>query len=280
MAASKNELAQFEAALYLSREKGVGAAGFKRLLERHKQPTKALEVWRQDKHTLFITAEQSLNKSDTANQIEYSLNKLKNGEALGLWYSQNEYPKQLYSLSEPPPVLFLTSKLKPCRFAAVVGARKATKEAVCYTQKLVLRLAAEGYAIISGGAAGVDSAAHSAALKNNIYTAAVLATGIDVVYPPCNTELFKEIAEKGVLMSEMMFQTKPQKSFFPARNRIVAAMADVICVVQASHRSGAMITARWGVKLNRKIITVNPLTSDLSLWGGNLSLIKAGAKVY
>ncbi|HAE41266.1 MAG TPA: hypothetical protein DCG57_21935 [Candidatus Riflebacteria bacterium] len=274
-------LQEFAAALQLSRHKGVGAAAFRRLLDVYRLPSLALASWLADGSDKNPDLQrQSRLKSATTLLIKNALDKVGSGEFLGWYYSQTGYPQQLHDLGEPPPVLFGSSEIRPLRFAAVVGARKLSPEAVRPAEEMVCQLVKEGYAIVSGGALGADTVAHKKALDLGAYTAAILATGLDIVYPVTNASLFAEIARSGVLLSEMMPGAKPQRSFFPARNRIIAALADVVAIVQADAGSGALITAAWASRLGRRLLVLAPQTDDAELWAGNIQLIEAGAGVY
>lgn len=271
---------EFAAALKLSREKGVGAATFRRLMENHSLPTLAYQAWLEERVGQEITAAVSQRKSSTNEQVELALSQLASGKISGRYYSQKGYPEALKDLGEPPPVLFFSGELPEARFAAVVGARKCVPFAEKMTVALVRCLIAEGFTIISGGAAGIDAVAHQAALGCGCKTVAVLATGVDIVYPACNQALFERIKENGALVSEMMPGAKPVRSFFPTRNRLIAAMADVVAVVQADAGSGSLITAGWAAKLGRKILTVEPPAGQPEIWAGNQKLIAAGAGIF
>ena len=270
-------MTELSKAIELSRMPGVGASVFKNLLNEHKQPSIAIKSFLKD---AIVLSQQSKNKASVKNLIENTLSLLKKRIIFGCYYSSPEYPVQLCDLSEPPPVLFSTSKIKPVKYAAVVGARKATKDALRMTKKIVQKLVAEGYTIVSGGAIGIDSCAHREALKLKKNTVAVLGNGIDVSYPKENEGLFDAIKKSGNLISEFLAGTQPHRSFFPTRNRIIAALADVVIVVQASKKSGSMITAKWATKLKRKIVTISPLTDNELLWEGNQRLIDAGAGIF
>ncbi len=270
---------ELAAALRLSREKGVGAAMFRRLIDEFILPSIALRSWRNHigaRHSLMAV---SLGKSKTTAQIRQTLALIKAGNLQGWYYSQSGYPPQLHDLGEPPPLFFATSALPSLRFAAVVGARKMAAGTSGLVEAVCRKLAANGYAIVSGGAAGVDAVAHTAALDCRAYTLAVLGTGLDVVYPACNRDLFEKIRAEGALMTELMPGTRPARSFFPTRNRIIAAMAEVVVVVQASEKSGSIITADWARRLHRRLLVVDPPDgSDPDAWAGNLRLLADGAE--
>jgi DNA processing protein len=212
--------------------------------------------------------------------IEAAVAKVAGGEMQGYYYSQSGYPSQLNDLGEPPPVLFSSCVIRPVRFAAVVGARKLSAAAIAPAHDLVRQLVSEGYAIVSGGAEGADAVALQESLDLGAYTAAVFATGLDVVYPAVHVGLFEKFRQAGVLLTEMMPGARPQRSFFPARNRIIAALADVVAVVQAGESSGSLITAAWASRLGRRILVLPPPTDADPAWAGNHRLIEAGAGVF
>lgn len=273
-------LREFSAALQLSREKGIGAAAFRRLLDLFGMPSLALAHWHNTASQVENKSRQSRLKSATSAMMEVAVEKVASGEMMGWYYSQSGYPSQLSDLGEPPPVLFSSGDIRPAKFAAVVGTRKLSPEAISAAQEMVRQLVLEGYSIVSGGAEGADTVALQESLKLGAYTTAVFATGLDVIYPAVNAGLFDKIRRSGVLLSEMMPGARPQRSFFPARNRIIAALADVVAVVQAGESSGALITAAWASRLGRRILVLPPAQNNASAWAGNKRLIEAGAGVF
>jgi DNA processing protein len=247
------EMDEIEIAIRLSRSKGVGAAGFKRLIDEYKLPSIAKEIWLKEQLARKLN-KVSLGKNFSEEQINNTLEYISEDKCIARYYGQIGYPEQLKVLTEPPPIVYMSSDLKDIPLAAVVGSRKADKaimkEAKAYTEKLI----DEGYGIISGGAVGIDKIAHETALEKNAYTVAVIANGIDVVYPSINREMFEKIKEKGLLITELMVGAEPQKSFFPTRNRLIAAMADIVYAFPTSESSGTLITVKWAKKLGKKVI--------------------------
>ncbi|HMM61643.1 MAG TPA: DNA-processing protein DprA, partial [Candidatus Rifleibacterium sp.] len=126
----------------------------------------------------------------------------------------------------------------------------------------------------------VDTVAHRTALDSGVYTIAVLGTGLDVIYPAANAGLFTEIRKNGALMTELMPGARPARSFFPTRNRIIAAMAETVIVVQAAAGSGSMITANWAARLGRNVMTILPPSGkeNTVAWEGNRILLNSGAR--
>ena len=173
--------------------------------------------------------------------------------------SSPEYPALLRQIHHPPRILFIKGSLAqlPERLVAVVGSRKASPYGKNVAERLGEDLAAAGVAVVSGAARGIDSAAHRGCLQQKGVTIAVLGCGIDVAYPPENRELLKEIAATGgCVMSEYAPGTQPRPKFFPARNRIIAGLAQATIVVEANEKSGALITADMALEEGREVLAV------------------------
>ncbi|MCX7741249.1 MAG: DNA-processing protein DprA [Meiothermus sp.] len=190
---------------------------------------------------------------------------------IGLW--EEAYPERLRHLDNPPTVLYLRGRLpgNP-KNIGIVGTRKASPWAVAWTQRVARELAKAGVGVISGLALGVDAAAHRGALEGGGYTLGVLGSGMDRLYPPQN----RALAEQMHLLSEFPLGTPPQAGLFPRRNRIVAALADAVLVVEAGEKSGSLITARFALELGRDVLAVPGRPSDASSLGCN-RLIQDGA---
>jgi DNA processing protein len=142
------------------------------------------------------------------------------------------------------------------RAVAMVGSRGATRAACDLAAGLAGELVQAGYAVVSGGALGIDAAAHRGALDARGITFAVLGCGVDIIYPDRHGPLFAEIAASGGLLSQFEPGCPPRHGQFPVRNRIVAALAEAVVVVEARGRSGALITARLGRELGRRVLAV------------------------
>jgi DNA processing protein len=160
-----------------------------------------------------------------------------------------EYPARLLRLAQAPESLWVRGRLprdgasrESC--VAIVGSRAASESGRSIATALATGLGAAGHAIVSGGALGIDAAAHRGALQARAATFAILGCGVDVVYPDRHARLFDEIAGAGGLVSEYEPGTAPRKGNFPARNRIIVALSDAVIVVEARSRSGALVTAR------------------------------------
>jgi DNA processing protein len=192
--------------------------------------------------------------------------------------SDPDYPPGLRALAMPPPIRVAGGLAGGTCLVAVVGTRRADREAEVFTEAFAADLAAAGAVVVSGGARGIDSAAHRGALSVGGVTWAVLATGLDEAYPPENASLFVEIAERGALVSEVFDQVVPRKGRFHSRNRLVAAIADVVVVVQAPERSGALSTARFAERYGKQRYVVPSAPWD-PLGEGGLALLERGAKI-
>jgi len=188
------------------------------------------------------------------------------------------WPIRLMELRRPPPCLHLRGD--PALFAlpgvAVVGARHASAAGVEIARRLGRDLAGEGYAVISGMARGIDSAAHRGALDAGGATIAVLGCGVDVCYPADSRDVYARLPREGLLVSEFDHGAGPLRGHFPQRNRIIAALAQAVVVVEGGHRSGSRITADLALELDREVLAVprDPLTPGSAMPN---RLIQAGA---
>lgn len=193
-----------------------------------------------------------------------------------------EYPQNLKSIEAPPPLLYVrgqTLVLNTPLSLAVVGARNASINGRKTASRIAYDLTEQGVMIVSGMARGIDGAAHKGAMYAKTQTAATLAvlgTGADVPYPEENRELYEQIATQGAVISEFPLGTLPAASNFPRRNRIVAGLAQAVLVVEATAKSGSLITAHLGRDLGRKILAVPGAPNDARAEGPN-RLIKNGA---
>ena len=201
------------------------------------------------------------------------------GEGIALLvYGTTGYPPALRDLSAPPSLLYALGRTDLLRDpgVAVVGSRRATAYGRRIARQLGASLAGQGRCVVSGMAMGVDAAAHRGALPGP--TAAVLGSGVDVVSPPRNAALHREIRENGVVVSEYAPGVQAEPHHFPVRNRIIAALASDVVIVEASQRSGALITAGLALDLGREVHAV-PGPIDRPTSEGTNRLIADGAGV-
>ncbi|WP_368641078.1 DNA-processing protein DprA [Castellaniella ginsengisoli] len=193
------------------------------------------------------------------------------------------YPRTLYALTDPPPVLYAHGRLHILErpMLAIVGARHATADGERNARAFARHLAQQGWCVVSGLASGIDGAAHAGALEAGEAgggTLAVLGTGIDRVYPPSHHALAHRIASQGLLLSEFPLGAPGLRFHFPQRNRIVAALSQGVLVVEAAARSGSLITARLAGEMGREVFAI-PGSIHSPLSRGCHALIRQGAKL-
>ncbi len=191
---------------------------------------------------------------------------------------EDSYPWLLKEIADPPLALFIKGNLPPpdSVFIAIVGSRNPTPYGVEVAKKLGRELSAAGVCVVSGAAAGIDSAAHRGALELNGFTIAVLGCGVDIAYPASNRLLLESIRKNGCLISEYPPGIKPDKFRFPERNRIIAGMCNGVVVVEAAEKSGALVTAECALSENREVFAVPGSIFSPKSAGTNF-LIKNGA---
>jgi DNA processing protein len=172
-----------------------------------------------------------------------------------------EYPSNLRMIHQHPPVLFMrgTADERDVTSVAVVGTRQPTPRGIDQARELATGLAAQGVPVISGLAAGIDAAAHTAALTAGGRTVAVIGTGIDRVYPPQNAGLQEEIVAKGLVVSQFLPGAPPTKASFPMRNAVMSGYALATVVVEAADRSGSRVQARLALQHGRHVFLVRSL---------------------
>lgn len=269
--------------LKLIRADGVGPATFAKLMKHFGSADRALgasvrELARIDgigsKTAERIAATRE--KSDAAAELELA-------EKLGVWIvnvEDNRYPPALKNIYDPPPVLFVKGTLARADNLAIsiVGSRRCSLYGQEQASRLAHFLSAAGFTIVSGMARGIDTAAHKGALSAAGRTIAVQGCGLATVFPPENEKLFELIVESGACISELPLRYEPLAENFPPRNRIIAGLSLGTIVIEAGHRSGALITARAALESNREVMAV-PGKIDSPLSKGSHKLLKEGAKL-
>jgi DNA processing protein len=187
-----------------------------------------------------------------------------------------DYPVQLAAIEDAPPAISILGdpRLLITRSLAIVGARNASMNGRRLTELLAREVGSYGYTVTSGLARGIDGAAHTGSLDTG--TIAVLAGGVDVVYPPEHDTLYREIADQGVVVAEPAIGTTPQARHFPSRNRIISGLSLGVLVVEAAKRSGSLITARRALDQGREVFAIPGSPLDQRSDGTN-RLIQEGA---
>lgn len=255
---------------------------FRRLLERFDTPERALKA-----SAAELSAVKGVSAAAAASILTHNYRPFAERESEAVArhgvkvvdFLATEYPKVLLEISDPPPFLYVRGELLGVEDAvAIVGSRRASTYGLVTTERLAGELALHGVTVVSGMARGVDTAAHRGALKAGGRSIGVLGCGIDVMYPPENQRLFKEMAEKGALVSEFPMGTTPLAENFPRRNRIISGVSRGVLVVEAVQNSGSLITARYALDQGREVFAI-PGNINSSGSRGTNQLIKQGAKL-
>ncbi|MGR3514049.1 MAG: DNA-processing protein DprA [Paracoccaceae bacterium] len=258
--------------LRLLRSRRVGVSTFFRLMQEYGSATAALEAL--PKVAANAGVKQYKPCSLEAVQDEWWRAKQCGAQAVA--YGSPDYPSGLMEISDPPPILWCLGTLDILKrpMIALVGARNASSLGTRMARKLAHDLGAAGYVVVSGMARGVDAAAHHAALETG--TVAVMAGGVDVIYPSENAVLGQEIEETGARLSEIAMSVQPTARHFPRRNRLVSGLARAVVVVEAAAKSGSLITARTALDQGRDVLAVPGHPFDPRGSGCNM-LIRDGA---
>lgn len=194
-------------------------------------------------------------------------------------YNDEKYPQRLKDIEDSPAALYYIGNIEKLNngiHAAVVGSRNCTSYGRNVTKIIATELSKHNISIISGMAKGIDACAHNAALENRSFTAAVLGCGIDVIYPKENKALYEVLREKGCIISEFLPGTEPLSYNFPARNRIISGLSNIVIVVEAGFKSGSLITATQAIEQGKDVLAV-PGQIFSSQSKGTNKLIKDGA---
>ncbi len=195
-----------------------------------------------------------------------------------------DYPRLLLEIPSPPPVLYYRGVVQPQEnqgikpMVSIVGTREPTDYGKRWTRKISTALAKHGFTVVSGMAAGIDTEAHRGCIEAGGRTLAVLGTGVDMVYPPRNRNLYEQIQQQGLVLSEYPAGTQPNRVHFPQRNRIIAGLTRAVLVMEAPSKSGALITAYQANDFCRDVYVL-PGRLDDQQSIGCLGLLHRGAHV-
>jgi len=261
----------------------LGPVRVRQLLERFGDSTKILRASRaelQQVHGIGPEISESIVNWEKSVDLAGELKRIEQSACHILIQSDENYPPLLKQIYDPPTVLYVMGKLTAAdrNAIAIVGSRMTTHYGIEVARKLAYQLAYTGVTVVSGGARGIDTAAHQGALNAKGRTVAVLGTGINLVFPAENAELFQRIAAEGALVTQFPFNRPADKQSFPIRNRLVAGMSFGTVVVEANLTSGALITAGMAVDFGRQVFAV-PGRIDSPRSKGCHDLIKKGAKL-
>lgn len=231
-------------------------------------------------HGIWEVLAERLTRDDWQERAHKELERCQRFRCRVMTLESADYPALLRAIDCPPPVLYLRGELGAGdeRALAVVGCRRPTSYGVQTAKRLAGDLALAGYTIVSGLARGIDTAAHEAALEAGGRTLAVLAHGLDRVYPAENRGLVARLTGSGAVVSEFPLGMTPLKENFPRRNRVISGLARGVLVVEAGEGSGALITARWALDQGREVFAVPGLIHSPQSQGTH-ALIQEGAKL-
>ncbi len=269
--------------LALSLIPGIGSILIQRLLDQFKTPE---AVFRAPMKELLqieglgkkVACEIQKGPLERVVEREYSLLKEVGGKIIT--FKDDDYPKRLKDIYDPPALLYVRGELRreDELAVAIVGSRKTSPYGRWITEKIGQDLARHRVTVVSGMARGIDSVAHQGALQGGGRTIAVLGCGVDVIYPSENRNLFYQIIEQGAILSEFPMGSPPEGGHFPRRNRIISGLSMGVVIVQASSESGSLITAGYALEQGREVFAVPGNVGAEGSRGTN-QLIKDGAKM-
>jgi DNA processing protein len=259
--------------LRLSQSENVGPITFYRLIKIYGTATKAIEALPD------LSLRGGLRRVLKIYSVEDAEKDFVRAAKLSAHFvasNEKQYPPALKHIAAAPPILCMKGNLELSNVPSIgiVGARNASALGLKFTRQIARALGEAGFLVSSGLARGIDTAAHEASVERQ--TAAIIAGGIDNYYPPENEALQMRIAERGLLITEMMPGTWPKAEHFPRRNRIISGMSQAIVVVEAALRSGSLITARYAAEQGRDVYAVPGSPLDPRAEGTN-KLIRDGA---
>ncbi|MDG5747131.1 DNA-processing protein DprA [Qipengyuania sp. XHP0207] len=258
------------ARIRLLRSPNIGPVSYAQLLARFGSAAEAVEALPD-----LGTRGGRPYRAAPADTIEREVEAVRRSGAKYLFHDQPDYPALLGAIDGAPPIITYRGDLAlasaPC--VAIVGARNASAAAVKLARDFAMGLAEAGFTVVSGLARGIDGAAHEGAFPRTI---GVIASGIDIAYPPQHAELQERIASEGLLIAEQPPGTEPRGSHFPSRNRIIAGLAGGTLVVEAAVKSGSLITARLAGEAGREVMAIPGSPLEARSHGCN-HLIREGA---
>ena len=259
------------ARIRLLRSTNIGPVSYRQLLARYGSAEAALEAL----PDLAARGSKREYRVATRTKVAAEVEAARAAGARYLFHDSPDYPPLLAELETAPPILTARGDAslarKPC--VALVGARNASAAAVKLARELAGALSKQGHVVVSGLARGIDGACHEGALPATI---GVIASGIDIAYPPQHAKLQERIASEGLLLAEQPPGTEPRGSHFPSRNRIIAGIAAGTVVVEAAPKSGSLITARLAGEAGREVMAIPGSPLDARSQGCN-QLIREGA---
>ena len=271
---------EFSASLALRHTSGLGPRTWKRLLSHYGDALSAVadsSLWTA-RGLVSARVQAEFVRGGWREKVEDEQRRAQSFGFPAVFFGDRAYPDLLREIPDPPLFLYylgdLTLLSRPC--VAVVGSRGASRYGVDMAESMATFLSASGICVVSGFAQGIDRAAHQGALRGVGGTIAVLGTGLDLVYPASNTDLWKQVAAHGLIVSEFAPGTRPEGMNFPHRNRIVSGLSLGVLVVEGALGSGSLITANLALAQNRDVFAL-PGPANLKTHQGCHQLIRQGA---
>jgi len=267
----------------LSRVKGLGCVGFKKLAAHFGDPTAALSARPAELNNVpgldRNVIEGLLGFSEWA-EAEAEIRRAREAGVRIVPFIDPHYPARLRAIADPPPLLYIKGEISAAdeKAVAIVGSRSASDYGRKVARNICRGLASLGFTVVSGMARGIDGTAHESALDAGGRTIAVLGSGVNRIYPPEHEGLSERIARQGAVISELPLGARPVAFNFPARNRLISGISLGVVVVEATEKSGSLITAAHALEQNREIFAV-PSEVGSSRSRGAHRLIRQGAKL-
>ncbi|MDX1950808.1 MAG: DNA-processing protein DprA [Verrucomicrobiota bacterium] len=272
-----------EALVALNMISHIGPVRIRNLIEHFGSPEEVLRASEQQLlqvQGMTTAAAVAVSQWETGTDLARELQYIKEFGCHIVTQFHENYPALLRQIYDPPVVLYVKGSLLPQdkNSVALVGSRMTTHYGINVARRLAYQLGMMGITVVSGGARGIDTAAHQGAISGKSRTIAVLGTGINLIFPSENAKLFEQISENGALITQFPFNRPADKQSFPIRNRIVAGMTLGTVVVEANLTSGALITANMATEYGRQVFAV-PGSIESPRSKGCHDLIKKGAKL-
>jgi DNA processing protein len=258
---------------------GIGSVKYKALISHFKSPENVFKAGADELIKVEGIGGKLAESIRTFSDFKSVEDEIKNASDKGVRIIKYpDYPLALRNLKDSPPILYVKGEFleNDNDSFGIVGARKASVENLAFAEDIGYKLARRGVTVVSGMAAGIDSAAHKGAVNAHGRTIAVLGSGVDVIYPYSNKKLYEDILRDGAVISEFKLGTPPNKENFPKRNRIISGLSKGLLVVEANTDSGSLITADYAFSQGKKVFAVPGDIRKVKAKGTN-NLIKRGA---
>jgi DNA processing protein len=269
--------------LALTRIKGLGCISFKKLASHFADPTQSLSATAAELSAIEGIDRKAVDGLLAFTQWDEVEQEVQRAEEAGVKiipFGSGIYPARLRSIADPPPCLYVKGEIRQQddKAVAVIGTRSASHYGRRVARDLCRGLASLGFTVISGMARGIDGVAHDEALNAGGRTIAVLGSGVDRAYPPEHRKLYHRISENGAVISELPLGAPPLAFNFPARNRLISGLSAGVVVVEATEKSGSLITAAIALEQGREVFAVPGEVGSSRSRGGH-RLIRQGAKL-